>query len=834
MAKDPSAEPRKLGIYDILALLATCAWLAILFFLYKERLEVHFLIRVLTIVPLALAGGAVCFLFLWRPLPKEDPNTVSHEDFGVALRAKKIASLYITVPLLNRTARKEIVPAAITAGVLFLLGITPLGPFRSVLVTYPDPSVLVARDICRPILFLAGDSLAVMAPPALSPETESWEKVIPAKTAAMRIYRLIFQGKYQEAVEQATIALGAGGADADDPLVKRARAQALFLLRDYENALKELTDLPGKTPEIQLQMAVANLHLGQLDAAEEMLAGGAVKVTHEDFYSPEFITEHLQLLVFTLRGKDLRKTGEKLGQLWHSQREAYIRSLYPEDAGEDAEVGTDAKKPDASLSLEEAIRMAESRKKEISDQQRRVARRLKADFVTINNNHVVHLALAAGYAGAYREAELTKYLLKEDFSDGTQRLTHLATASAWNTQGVMLACFEKHMPGDSAENAAVEEKPTDTKAAKKPENARLAESILKDSPYPLDCFQEAEAALGKLSEPNNAMLPAIVQSNRLQYYVRSEFATPSIPTAEKFAEIAEPLLAGIRGISQEQRDWLESGYGTEMVPTWILATQISLMDYYIRVDGREKNAEVLLETVIRVAPKKLGAGSLMELDARARFIESRTLNRFAKNSKLGSLKETESMLQRTLTAAKKELPAEHPVMARLYVSSARMALLRKVSEPAKKARPAIMDAMKIQEALELPERNQERYLARATDYLIQSLQLMEEKEHLTETGSPEEAVAKENTLQAEMKAFQTRIAADYGQNSLLAAMWMRDCGFLLTEKADTANATRAYEKAYEIYLAIFGEKSLHTSLTTMGTFLKDRKPVKPAARSTKQ
>lgn len=830
-AKDPSAEPRKIGIYDILAVLAACAWLGALFFLYSEHPEVHFLIRVLAVVPLALLGGAVCFLFLWRPLPKEDPNTVSHEDFGVALRAKRVAALYITVPLLNRTARKEIIPAAIAAGVLFLVGITPLGPFRSVQVTYPDPSILVARDLCRPILFLAGDSLAVMAPPALSPETESWEKVIPAKTAATKIYRLIFQGKYQEAVEQAGVTLSMGGPDANDPLIRRARVQAYFLLRDYENALKEMADIPLKTPEIQLQAAVANLHLGQLDAAEEILAGG-VKATHEDFYAPEFITEHLQTITFTLRGKDLRKTSEKLAAMWHTQREAYIRSLYPDEpekTGEDAENAAGGEKADEELSLEDAIRMAESRRKEISEQQHRDTRRQKADFVVINNNHVVHLALAGAYTGAYREAELTKYLLKSDFSDGTQRFTHLVAASAWNTQGVMLACFEKHMPAGTAENTAVEEKPADAKAGKKPENARLAENILKDSPYPLDCFREAEAALDKLAEPKNAILPVIMQSNRLLYYVRSEFTAPAIPTSEKFAEIAESLLNGVREISQAQRDRLDTGYGPETVPTWILATQLSLMDYYIRVDGREKNAEVMLDTVIRVAPRRLGVDSLVELDARARFYESRLLNRFAKNSRLGSLKETEERLQRVLAAAKKELPGDHPVLARLYVSSARMALLRKVAEPAKSARPDIMEAMKIQETLELPERNQDRYLARATDYLIQSLQLMEEKEHLEETGSPEEIAAKEKTLQDEMRAFQERLVADYGKNSLLAATWLRDRAFQLTEKKDPANATRAYERAYDIYLAIFGEKSSHVSLSAMGTFVKDKKT---AARTT--
>ncbi len=836
--KDPSAAPRKLGIFDFFAALAACAWLAILFFLYSRHPEVHFLIRVLAISPLALAGGAVCFLFLWRPLPKEDPNTISHEDFGVALRAKKIAALYITLPFLKRTARKEVVPAAITAGVLFLLGITPLGPFRGVKITYPDPSVLVARDILRPMMVLAGDSLAVLAPPTLSPQTESWEKIIPAKNAGTKIYRLIFQGKYSEAADLAGLTRSTGGPDAADPLVARGQAQALFLMGDYENALKHLSDLPPTSPEISLQIAVAHLYLGNLSTAEELMHSSTRPVMPVDFHGQDFITEHLLLLVNALRGKDLQKTGENLTKLWNTQRDLYIRSLYPEEAEETESKATAEKETAAvaqpggekTVSLLEAIRQAENRKGGISKEQLHASRLQKGDFLVVNNNHVVHLALQGSYAGAYREAELTKHLCQADFSEGTQRLAQLATASAWNTQGVMLACFEKHMPPETASAEDKKTKKTPEKSPQTAENAKMAENILKDSPLPLECFQHAESFLKKMAEAENSMLRTLLRNNQLLYYIRSEFPGPAIPTAEKFEKTAADILNAVRDENQKQRAKLDTGYDADKIPTWVLATQLSLMDYYMKVDGREKNSEAMLETVILVAPARLGPDSLTELDARSRFIEARLLDRFAKNSKMGSLKETEAMLRRTLETAKKTLPPNHPVLARLLTSSARMTLLQKSAEPAKKARPIIQEALAIYETLEIPEINQGKYLAKATDFLIQSLLVTEADESAGDA-------AKQNTLPGEMTAFRSQILANYGRDSLMMADWWRDRGFMYSvndqDPASAAGAIREYEKAAEIYRNIFGENSKHFLLTGMQTFLSESKPAGATGKTPK-
>ena len=820
---DSGKTSRKIDSYSLLGLLACLAWAGIVAFLYLNRLELSFLLRFLMMIPLAVLGGGACFLLLWRPVDAGPEVGAAHEDFGSALRVQKIAAQYVTIPILNRSARKEIIPAAITAGVLFLVGITPLGPFKSEVIKYPDPSMLIAREILRPTLFLAGDSLAVLAPPALSPQTESREKIFLENSHAMKIVRRMLQGKFQEAVDFGNVT------ESSDPAFLLAFAQAQLLNGDYENAWKRFQELHEKSPTvpvITLQAAVAGMYAGDLEKAKNLLNSVTTLPSHEDFPQPEMILEHLRVVHSSLSGKDLKKAEEKMKRLWDAQWRAYVKSFQAggaeevfENAKDGKRGGESGKKAENSLkSAAEAVRGVKNQARKLTELQERLTTQTGTDFTVLNQNHAVLLVLLGQVNGAYRQTEWTKSLA-DDFSGGSRRLSRVLSASAWNTQGVILTCFEKY--DEKTEDSGGKK----AEAGEIPPGVAEAEGILADAPLPAECFRKASSFLEEMGEKADAPSRLILQSNLLTAYVRCEFSRKSLPTLEAFLKVAEAPLQVIRDMSQKQSERLESGVPVESVPMWMVATQNTLMEYYAQVEGRDNNVNQNFERAVQLTGKKLGPDSLSEIAAATRYAEMRLAARFAKDSAIKPVTDTEKLLKKYVPAAQKELPAGHPLLARLLVCSARMALMK---DRLKVADTRLKEALEAYKMVELPGNYSGKLTADSTAFVVKfSAGYMAEEPNPAETLSAEpetdETVSAKKLdtaeMQTEMRKLKARFTAVFGGNSLATAQFYRDAGYVFVVRNLPAKAAEEYQRAMDVYTFIFGEKATHPFISAMKTMI---------------
>ncbi|MDO4550708.1 MAG: tetratricopeptide repeat protein [Planctomycetia bacterium] len=817
MRSKESVKSFKIGLYGILGILACLGWIGLTIFLYSLQLETYLFIRIFLVFILALLGSAAGFLFLWRPI-QENAEMISHEDFGRALRAQKIAEKYILLPGIKRNVRKETVPAAIIGVIIFLLGISPLGPFKNIKIIYPEGTILIARDLLRPTLFLAGDSLALLTPPALSPHTEAWEKVFPEKTPSTKLIRLILQGKYQEAADLGNVT---PLSDADNLTFQIAHAQALLLNQEYERALKEFLSILEKKPsaEIKSQIAVTYMYLNDLHSAQEYLNQLSSDTWHNDFFNPEIIHEHLSLLHSVLSGKNIRTCGDKMKRLWNTQWNTYLSCINGEE--ENSTTKTQKKSSaEKEISLQSAAETLQNAQlQNLTEEQENLARQVGTDFMVFNNNHAVLMVLLGTYAGAYHEAEWS-FHLAEEFSSGTGRLSKFISASAWNTQGIILTCFEK-IPAKEEDSAkTISDNQKIQKDEKLPTNIQAVMNILADTSSANNCFQQSEKLFRELGEDENSVMYLILQSNLLAYYIQCEFSTYALPTQTLFQEIAKNPLRTVREISQKQNKRMEEGFSPKSAPTWIIAADNALMHYYSKVEGREKILDQCFQTATAISSQKLGEDSLSEIALRTLYIEMRISSRFAKNEILGSLKETENMLTKCLSTAEKKLPPSHPLLARLSICNARMALM---NNNYKKAGDAIKKTQNIYTELELPLHYSKKLLLASTSIILKYADSLK-------SGDSDDPNF-ESKITSEFQKSVLEYLNILGNHSLSLAQAYRDLAYIYNLCGNPKKAADEYQKALDVYLTIYGEKTPHPFINATKSLISDVSPKKKNNRS---
>ncbi len=725
-----------------------------------------------------LMGTAVFFLIKKRLTAQDFEYIKDEENFARAVRSMKQTKFYTKkFAGFPHGIRKEIIPAAITGLILFLL-MCIVSPCRLPEAPMPDFAKMTAQEFYYPYLFAASDSLAVLAPPTLAPETEDWAEKIPAKRyLEWAMYANIFKNHFESANADGNLCENRTSG------VSLAMAQSSLLAGKYERAVSEyqaVADAGNAAPDVMFQLAIATAYAGDLRGAEKAMNALNSKAV-ADAIGDDFALPHWKLVLQILKGDLSEDVLQEYSAMYTRQRNAHAKFNASQN---ETAASNDAKKPEKSKS--DAKSDAKSESEAGSEEAARKAlekrRRLERRVASTANNMAVLQILEGDYANAVTTSN-TVLSISRNSAARTGKIMRMCT---YNTKGFAVGFLGKSIedPGVSWDSNVY------TTSEEYFKNVRtLYEEILTASRL------ETEAPDPSYKKSMFYLLPWV---NGAQFALWNEFTSARFPDGNAFDREFSELHTLCDGL---HKTWCANE--VKNVPILSIVVENFLMRESLLIEGLDKDDNFV--QLVKVCNTFLNKdASLALLDARTLEMEIQLLGRFAAKEAL-----TISMLDSLLDEQKKSLkmasdflPETHPLRGRLALCTLRLTLIKNglSKKDFTTVQTSLNEAQTVFDAKKIPEACWMRGELNAAGRLVNALK----KKELSE-------------IQA---VFASAIEQSEG-NLFERSKVYRDCGFALQHRGYTTDADASNRSARTIFnQQIYRSNTHHFLILQMDKILK--------------
>lgn len=740
----------------------------------------NFWMRFLLAFLFSLLMGTSVFFIIKKRLTAEDIAYIKDEEnFARAVRAMKQTKFYTQkLPGFPKGIRKEIRPAAITGFVLFLLMLI-VSPCRPPEAPMPDFSKMAAQEFYYPHLFAASDSMAILAPPVLSAETEAWAGQIPPRYLEWTMYAEMFGNHFETANANGNLC------ETKTSGVLLAMAQASMLAGQYERAVleyQEVLDSGNADPAVAFQQAIAIAYAGRLkDAVRAMKALDAKKVA--EAIGDDLALRNWLLVLQILQGDLGEETISAYASLYRRQSGALAKLNETQGAAGSARNSgkSDSGKSDSGKG--DSGKGADP-KTDAAAQNELAARRLLERRVA---SSAANMAVLQIFQGDFMNAVPTANAALLLSRNAASRSAKIMRLCAFNTKGYACGFLGSRFDDPAKEWDEVFTAPEGYFGKVR----SLYEEILAASRLETDAVNPAS------KKAPFSLLPWCAE---VQFALTNRFTSEAFPDEKAFQQKYEEPLTLASGL---HKIW--SANETRQIPLWAIPVENLLMRESLILEGIDKDDN--FQIAVRVSDANLQKENALPLLAtRMQRMEIQLLGRFAAREAL-----TISMLETLLDDQKKivrltenALPENHPMIGRQALATLRLTLIKK--SLSKK------DFGTVQAAL-----NRARTVLGASQYPADSW-LMNElgaAERLTDALKLKKKDASE--IQA---AFEPAIRQT-GSNRFWQSFVYRDLGFALQHHGFTTEADAANRSARTIFnQQIFRSNTRHFLILQMDKILK--------------